>query len=71
MPVPDCAVASQGPPGTLFPRSLTVPRSHELRQIIPGTRRPRLAEVALADLAMTRPETIRPHQGLDGLSDFF
>jgi len=29
------------------------------------------AEVALADLAMTRPETVRPHQGLDRLSDFF
>jgi len=40
VPVPDCAVAGQGLPGTLFPRSWTVPGSHELRQIIPGTRRP-------------------------------
>ena len=30
-----------------------------------------LAEVALADLAMTCPGTIRPHQDLYGLSDFF
>ena len=30
-----------------------------------------LAEVALADLAMTHPETARPHQGRHRLSDFF
>jgi hypothetical protein len=30
-----------------------------------------LAEVALADLTMTHPETVRPHQGLYGISDFF
>jgi hypothetical protein len=27
--------------------------------------------VALADLAMTRPETVRPHQSLYSLSDLF
>ncbi len=30
-----------------------------------------LAKVALADLAMSRPETVSPHQGLYRLSDFF
>jgi hypothetical protein len=30
-----------------------------------------LAKVTLADLAMSRPETVSPHQGLYKLSDFF
>ena len=71
VPVPDCAVASHDLRGALFRRSWTVPRSHELRPIIPGPGGRDLAEVALVDLAMTRPGTVRPHQGLYRLSDIF
>jgi hypothetical protein len=72
VPVPDCAVTSQGQPGTVFPRvmnssgiSWTAP-DHPRK---PGGRDH--AEVALADLPMTRTETVRPHPGLYGLSEFF
>jgi hypothetical protein len=71
VPVPDCAVASQGLPGTC---SLGREQFRDLASCArlspePGGRD--LARVALANLPMTRPMTVRTHQGLCKLSDLF
>jgi len=72
VPVPDCAVTSQGLPGTLFPRVMNssgISRTTPDHPRKPGGRDH--ADVALADLPMTRHETARPHQGRYRPSEFF
>ncbi len=71
MPVPDCAVAARACPA---PCSLGHEQFRDLTscaRLSPEPNGRDLAEVALADLAMTRRETVRPHLGVSRPSDLF